>query len=138
MNKKVKDTMNKELFIQIGKTNDGLPEIFKILSKNKDKCLSVLKKRGYKKVVILTSSNPKSLELKTLRPSNEMNIRVYHIDESFRVKYGPFKKVEVVDLTSMVLESDEANDETLNTLRNIKGMVYAKKINDRIYEICLS
>ena len=137
-NKKVKDTMNKELFIQIGKTNDGFPEIFKILSKNKDKCLSVLKKRRYKKVVILTSSNPKSVELKTLRPSNEMNIRVYHMDESFREKYGPFKKVEVVDLTSMVLESDEANDETLNTLRNIGGMVYAKKINDRIYEICLS
>jgi hypothetical protein len=67
-----------------------------------------------------------------------MNIRVYHLDDEFKKKYGPFKKVETLDLTSMVLESDETNDETLNTLRSIKGMVYAKKIGKHKYEICIS
>lgn len=137
-NKKVKDTLNKELFIQVGKTNDGTPEIFKILAKNKNKCLSILKGRGYKKVAILSSSNSKSIELSPIRLSNGMNIRVYHLDDDFRKKYGPFKKVETLDLTSMVLESDETNDETLNTLRSIKGMVYAKKIGKHKYEICIS
>ena len=137
-NKKVKDMLNKELFIQVGKTNDGTLQIFKTLAKNKDKCLSILKERGYKKVVILASNNPKSIELKVVRPSRGMSIWVYHLDKDFNRKYGPFKKIETLDLTSMVLESDETNDETLKTLKSIKGMVYAKKIGKHKYEICIS
>lgn len=130
--------MNKELFVQIGKTNDGIPEIFKILAKNKDKCLSILKERGYKRVAILSSSNPISVELKPIRPSNGMNIRAYHLDDGFEQKYGPFKKVETLDLESMLLESNEDNDETLTTLRSIKGVVYARKIGKHTHEICIA
>ena len=46
----------------------------------------------------------------------------------FKKKYGPFKKVETLDLESLTLESIETNDETLTALRSIKGMVYAKKL----------
>lgn len=136
--KKVIDTLNKELFVQIGKTNDDIPEIFKILAKNRDRCLSILKERGYKKVTILSSSNPISVELKPMRPSNGMNIRAYHLDDEFKKKYGPFKKVETLDLESLTLESIETNDETLTTLRSIKGMVCAKKIGKHKYEICIA
>ena len=129
--KRIVNMINKELFVQVGKTNDGIPEAFKILSKNKDKCLSILKGRGYKKVVLLTSENPKSIELKPTRPTKDMGIRVYRLGDDFVRKYGPFKKVEVVDLTSIVSESDEADIE-FETMSKIKGLRARKLPNGNI------
>jgi hypothetical protein len=120
-----------EIFIQVGKTNDGTPEAFKILTKNKDKCLSILKERGYKQVALLASKNPKSVELKPTRPTRDMSIRVYRLGDEFTRKYGPFKKVEDVDLTSLVFESDE-DDSTFKTMSQIKGLRVRKLPNGSI------
>lgn len=136
-NERIVNMLNKELFIQVGNTNDGTPEAFKILTKNKDKCLSILKERGYKQVVLLASENPKSVELKPTRPTKDMSIRVYRLGDEFTRKYGPFKKVEDVDLTSLVFESDEEKDGYLKTLHSIKGLE-SRKIGNHLYELRLS
>ena len=105
-NKRIMNMIGKEIYVQIGKTNDGLPQIFKILTKNKEKCFKVLKKKGYRKVILLSTENPKSVELKPTFPKDGIDFKVWYLGDEFDRHYGPFKKIEVVDLQNMLVDEN--------------------------------
>lgn len=129
--------IEEELFIQVGISDKGEPEIFKTLKKNKDKFLRKLKDMGCPEVKILQTKNPSSISIRPLTPGSKLPLSIYHLDNRFNEQFGPFEEIETIDLGKVVLESDDENDEYLNTLRSIKGLG-VRKIGKHLYELRLS
>lgn len=135
--KTVMDKIGNEIFIQVGMSNDGTPEVFKIMKKNKDKFIEKLKGLGCKEVKILQTANPSSVTIRPISPSSKSPFSVYHLDNRFNKQFGPFDELETIDLTKLMIESDDEQDEYLKTLRSIKGLK-SRKIGKHLYELTIS
>ena len=100
----VKDIYDKEMLLQIDRTEAGVPMIIKILKSDISEILAKLKEMEYEHIVVLqtNSLNSTRLKLTDLRKSNDLI--VYALTEKLRSKLKPIEKVETIDLNDIVSE----------------------------------
>ena len=92
--------------------------MLKIDSKIKIDALKKLKDMGYRLVTVLKSNNIHTLRLNDISLDDIGDIE-YIGTENFIRKYGPFEKVEDIDLTKMTF-NESGKSELRSTMRIIK------------------
>ena len=97
----------------------GWDEILKIDSSDKSNVMSILKNKKYTHVVEIKTSNLNSVRLDNTKVEANKPIMSYHADDEFNDRYGPFEKVEDIDLTKMTF-NESAKSELRSTMRIIK------------------
>ena len=97
----------------------GLDEILKIDSSDKSNVMSILKNKKYTHVVEIKTSNLNSVRLDNTKVEANKPIMSYHADDEFNDRYGPFEKVEDIDLTKMTF-NESGKSELRSTMRIIK------------------
>ena len=135
ISKKIAKMLDNEIYFVVGGD-----KLFKGYVKDKEIILNALMDKKYKSVRILKSNNPTSAEIPPCRiRSVKSPISYYSFTDEFNGQFGPFDEIETVDLSSdKVNESiEDANDEFLIHLRNIKGMKFAYKVGEDKYRICM-
>ena len=100
----VKDAYDKEMLLQIDKTEDGVPMIIKILKSDIVEILAKLKDMEYEQVVVLRTDrlNVTRLKLTDLRESDDLI--VYTLTSRLKSKIEPIEEVETIDLNDVVSE----------------------------------
>ena len=133
------NSINRDMFIKIGETKSGSSKIIKVLRKNRDNVLKCLKKHGLESVVMLKSSNPNAVQIpvtsmKALSSSGP--ITSFVVDDEFNDSFGPFEEDERVNLSDVVIEgsSNKENDDELETIRSIKGVIMARRISKNVIQ----
>ena len=134
---RIKSNFDNAMFLELG-YNPVLckTSILKISKRDKDAVLSQLKKRGCKSVKVLKTDNLNSTRLRNISKSS-IGKRNYELDDDFDRKYGPFEEVETIDLKGFVSEATDEHDETLEVLKQIKGLS-VKKLGNGKYRLKLS
>lgn len=97
----------------------GWDEILKIDSSDKSNVMSILKNKKYTHVVEIKTSNLNSVRLDNTKVEANKPIMSYHADDEFNDRYGPFEKVEDIDLTKMTF-NESGKSELRSTMRIIK------------------
>ena len=97
----------------------GWDEILKIDSSDKSNVMSILKNKKYTHVVEIKTSNLNSVRLDNTKVEANKPIMSYHADDEFNDRYGPFEKVEDIDLTKMTF-NESGKYELRSTMRIIK------------------
>ena len=97
----------------------GWDEILKIDSSDKRNVMSILKNKKYTHVVEIKTSNLNSVRLDNTKVEANKPIMSYHADDEFNDRYGPFEKVEDIDLTKMTF-NESGKSELRSTMRIIK------------------
>lgn len=138
-NSSVTKMMNRDMFIKIGQTKSGSSKIIKILKKNKDNALKCLKKHGLASVAIMKSINPNAVQIPAVsirHLSSEKPITPFIVDDEFNDSFGPFEETERINLTDVVSEGsdDKENDDELETIMSIKGVIMAKRISKNVIQ----
>lgn len=133
----IKSKFDNAMFLELG-YNPVLckTSILKISKRDKDAVLSQLKRRGCKSVKVLKTDNLNSTRLRNISKSS-IGKRNYELDDDFDRKYGPFEEVETIDLKGFVSEATDEHDETLEVLKQIKGLS-VKKLGNGKYRLKLS
>ena len=100
----VKDAYDKEMLLQIDRTEDGVPMIIKILKSDIVEILAKLKDMEYEQVVVLRTDrlNVTRLKLTDLRESDDLI--VYTLTSKLKSKIEPIEEVETIDLNDIVSE----------------------------------
>ena len=100
----VKDAYDKEMLLQIDKTEAGVPMIIKILKGDLSEILAKLKEMEYEHIVVLhtNSLNATRLKLTDLRESDDLI--VYTLTQKLKSKIEPIEEVETIDLNDIVSE----------------------------------
>ena len=97
----------------------GWDEILKIDSSDKSNVMSILKNKKYTHIVEIKTSNLNSVRLDNTKVEANKPIMSYHADDEFNDRYGPFEKVEDIDLTKMTF-NESGKSELRSTMRIIK------------------
>ena len=74
---------------------------------------------GESHVVEIKTSNLNSVRLDNTKVEANKPIMSYHADDEFNDRYGPFEKVEDIDLTKMTF-NESGKSELRSTMRIIK------------------
>ena len=100
----VKDAYDKEMLLQIDRTEDGVPMIIKILKSDIVEILAKLKDMEYEQVVVLRTDrlNVTRLKLTDLHESDDLI--VYTLTSKLKSKIEPIEEVETIDLNDIVSE----------------------------------
>ena len=97
----------------------GWDEILKIDSSDKSNVMSILKNKKYTHIVEIKTSNLNSVRLDNTKVEANKPIMAYHADDEFNDRYGPFEKVEDIDLTKFTF-NESGKSELRSTMRIIK------------------
>ncbi len=100
-----------DLYIKLCDNPLGFSEMIKVDGQERNSTFKRLKKIGYKKVSILKSDNPMSDTLELSKYDEDSGFSVYHMTSRFNSRFGPFKEIEVVDMSNVVDESTESRKE---------------------------
>lgn len=100
----VKDAYDKEMLLQIDRTESGIPMIIKILKCDLSEILAKLKDMEYEHVIVLRTDrlNATRLKLTDLRESDDLI--VYTLTPKLKSKIEPIEEVEIIDLNDIVSE----------------------------------
>ena len=100
----VKDAYDKEMLLQIDRTESGIPMIIKILKCDLSEILAKLKDMEYEHVIVLRTDrlNATRLKLTDLRESDDLI--VYTLTPKLKSKIEPIEEVETIDLNDIVSE----------------------------------
>ena len=113
------DKFNLFTYLKISHHPLGWDEILKIDSSDKSNVMSILKNKKYTHVVEIKTSNLNSVRLDNTKVEANKPIMSYHADDEFNDRYGPFEKVEDIDLTKMTF-NESGKSELRSTMRIIK------------------
>ena len=100
----VKDAYDKEMLLQIDKTEDGVPMIIKILKSDIVEILAKLKDMEYEQVVVLRTDRLNVTRLKLTDPRESDDLIVYTLTSKLKSKIEPIEEVETIDLNDIVSE----------------------------------
>ena len=100
----VKDAYDKEMLLQIARTESGIPMIIRILKDDLSEILAKLKDMEYEHVIVLQTDrlNSTRLKLTDLRESDDLI--VYTLTPKLKSKIEPIEEVEIIDLNDIVSE----------------------------------
>ena len=113
------DKLNLFTYLKISHHPLGWDEILKIDSSDKSNVMSILKNKKYTHIVEIKTSNLNSVRLDNTKVEANKPIMAYHADDEFNDRYGPFEKVEDIDLTKMTF-NESGKSELRSTMRIIK------------------
>ena len=88
---------------------------------------------------MMKSINPNAVQIPVVsirHLSSEKPITPFIVDDEFNDSFGPFEETENINLTDVVSEGsdDKKNDDELETIRSIKGVIMAKRISKNIIQ----
>lgn len=138
---RVKKIMKDEIFIQVGTTSTGIPQIVKIRVSDKSRVFKFLRdEEGIESVTILDTKNPKSVKIFPIELTEleQSTFRVYHKTQKFNDMFGPFTEVETIDLSNLVSEGTDDYDEEVEIIRHQKGVVHAERLSPTAIRIVVS
>ena len=120
------------LFILFNMTDlPNKDKIIRILPKDKESAIEVLRKNGAKDASLRTSRNPLSNEIDCWEPGNIMEYSPFNVP--FIKFYGPFKREELLDVSNPISESDEDElDKYMKIARKIKGVTKVYRKGDEV------
>ena len=138
---RIDQIMKEEIFIQIGKTESGVPQLVKIHVNDKDRVLKFLRdEENVDEVVVLTTENPMSVKLVPLdiHELERETFKVYRMSDKFNKNFGPFNEVETIDLNGLVSEGTDDYDEEVEVIRHQKGVIKAERVGKNAIRIVVS
>ena len=120
------------LFIVFNMTDlPNKDKIIRILPKDKESAIEVLRKNGAKEASLRTTKNPLSNEIDCWKPGNIVEYSPFNVP--FIKFYGPFKREELLDVFNPISEADEDElDKYMKIARTIKGVTKVYRDDDEV------
>jgi len=119
----------KNTFLVFNKDKENL--CVRIDEKDKNTAMEFLSKQGVKRSFLLSTRNPFSEEVDVWNPDEPMS--PIDFNDTTITLYGPFKRVELLDMSNPISESEEDElDKYMKIARKIKGVTKVYRKGDEV------
>lgn len=117
----VKDAYDKEMLLQIDRTESGIPMIIKILKCDLSEILAKLKDMEYEQVVVLQTDKLNITRLKLTDLHESDDLIVYTLTPKLKSKIEPIEEVETINLNDIVSEGFNSMEFQDSNLMEVTG-----------------